>query len=328
MKNEFKIKFWGARGSYPTPGMGTVKYGGNTACVELQMGERSLILDGGTGLIPLGRDIATRVRASNRPLELALFFSHFHHDHTQGFPFFIPAYMPRERLHIFGPGETAKTLERVLKRNQSFETFPVSLREMAAAKKIQSVSEEQVVVWDEKNIRVAEATSPLSKDAVVVRIYKSHAHPGGVYIYRIDWRGKSVVYATDTEGYVGGDRKLAAFARNADILIHDAQYSEAHYRGGLTGFPATQGYGHSTAPMACEVAAAANVGELILFHHEPAYTDDMVAAQEATARKLFANSRAAYEGLEIALNVENAPTIKRAHPPILQGRDVQYAQNG
>jgi ribonuclease BN (tRNA processing enzyme) len=172
---------------------------------------------------------------------------------------------------------------------------------MSATKNIQSVRESQVIVWDEENIRVTESKSRLSPDVLVIRIYKSHAHPGGVYIYRIIWRGKSVVYATDTEGYVGVDRKLVAFTRDADVLIHDAQYCEEHYRGQLVGFPSTQGYGHSTPAMACEVAASAETGELVLFHHDPAYTDEMVAAQEVTAKKLFVDSHAAYEGMEINL---------------------------
>ncbi|MBK8418656.1 MAG: MBL fold metallo-hydrolase [Anaerolineales bacterium] len=300
MNEKFTIKFWGVRGSYPTPGPETIKYGGNTACVEIRAGERTIILDAGTGIIPLGRELAKQ-----KSSEMLLLFSHLHHDHTQGFPFFVPAYIPNTRLHIFGPGGTPETLKRILEHNQSAETFPVSLRDMPAMKDIQSVRESQVIVWEarRRNIRVSESSSRLSPDALVIRIYKSHAHPGGVYIYRITWRGKSVVYATDTEGYVGTDRKLASFARDADVLIHDAQYSEEHYCGRLAGFSSTQGYGHSTADMACEVVASAHAGELILFHHEPAYTDAMVAAQEAAAKKIFSNSRAAYEGLEITLTL-------------------------
>jgi phosphoribosyl 1,2-cyclic phosphodiesterase len=299
MNDELKIKFWGVRGSYPTPGAGTVKYGGNTACVEINAGGHTIILDAGTGIIPLGRELAKQ----KRPLELLLLFSHLHHDHTQGFPFFVPAYIPNTRLHIFGPGGTPETLKHVLEHNQSAETFPISLRDMASAKIIESVCESQVIVWDEEHVRVVGSapSSGLSPDAVVIRIHKSYAHPGGVYVYRITWHGKSVVYATDIEGYVGMDRKLVAFARDTDVLIHDAQYSEEHYRGQLAGFPSTQGYGHSTATMACEVAAAAETGELVLFHHDPAYTDELVAAQESTAQKLFPDSRAAYEGLEIKL---------------------------
>jgi phosphoribosyl 1,2-cyclic phosphodiesterase len=296
MSDELRVKFWGVRGSYPTPGVGTVKYGGNTASVEVRAGERTIILDAGTGIIPLGRELARTKRS-----EIMLLFSHLHHDHTQGFPFFLPAYMPNVRLHIFGPGGTPETLSRVLEHNQSSETFPVSLREMGSSKVIQSVRESQIIIWDEAGVRLAESTIGLGDDTVVIRIHKSYAHPGGVYIYRITWRGKSIVYATDTEGYVGTDRRLAQFAKDTNVLIHDAQYLETHYRGQLTGFPATQGYGHSTVTMACEVALAAEAGQLILFHHDPSYSDAMIGGMEATAKAQFAESQAAYEGLEIDL---------------------------
>jgi phosphoribosyl 1,2-cyclic phosphodiesterase len=312
MSDELKVKFWGVRGSYPAPGAGAVKYGGNTACVEIRAGERTIILDAGTGIIPLGRELVRR-----RALEVVLLFSHLHHDHTQGFPFFVPAYMPSARLHIFGPDGTHESLKNVLEHNQSSETFPVSLREMASSKDIQSVRETQVIVWDEAGVRVVESPIGLSEDAVIVRIHKSYAHPGGVYVYRITWRGKSVVYATDTEGYVGTDRRLVQFAKDADVLIHDAQYLEAHYRGQLEGFPATQGYGHSTVTMACEVAYASEAGQLILFHHDPSYSDAMIAGMEATARSRLAETRAAFEGLEIALPEPHKMAKKLQSPSAL-----------
>ena len=307
MSDELRIKFWGVRGSYPAPGVGTVRYGGNTACVEIRAGERTVILDAGTGMIPLGRELARR-----RALEFVLLFSHLHHDHTQGFPFFLPAYMPAAKLHIFGPDGTHESLKNVLEHNQSSETFPVSLREMASSKEIQSVRESQVIVWDEAGVRVAESATGVGDEALVIRIHRSYAHPGGVYVYRVTWRGRSVVYATDTEGYVGTDRRLVQFAKEADVLIHDAQYLEAHYRGQLGGFPATQGYGHSTAAMACEVAFTSKVGQLVLFHHDPSYSDAMVAGMEATAKGQFAEVRAAYEGLEIDLTPRPAPLRRGA----------------
>jgi phosphoribosyl 1,2-cyclic phosphodiesterase len=306
MSDELKVKFWGVRGSYPTPGLGTVKYGGNTACVEVRAGERTIILDAGTGIIPLGRDLARR-----RALEVILLFSHLHHDHTQGFPFFVPAYMPNARLHIFGPGGTPETVSQVLEHNQSSETFPISLRDMASAKDIQSLRESQVIVWGGAGVRVLDSSEGLGNDndAVVIRIHKSYAHPGGVYVYRITWRDKSVVYATDTEGYVGMDRRLVQFARDADLLIHDAQYSEEHYWGQLAGFPSTQGYGHSTVAMACEVAAAAEVGQLVLFHHDPGYSDARVTGMEASAKARFDEAQAAYEGLEVSLSPAASPLL-------------------
>ncbi len=304
MSDELKVKFWGVRGSYPAPGAETVKYGGNTACVEVRAGERTIILDAGTGIIPLGRELARR-----RVSEIILLFSHLHHDHTQGFPFFVPAYLPNARLHVFGPGGTPETLSQVLEHNQSSETFPVSLRDMASAKDIRSVRESQVIVWDGDGVRVTESGEGLGSDndEVVIRIHKSYAHPGGVYVYHLTWHGKSIVYATDTEGYVGTDRRLAQFAKEADVLIHDAQYSEEHYWGQLAGIPSTQGYGHSTATMACEVAAAARVGQLILFHHDPAYSDAQVTDMEVSGKSRFSEVQAAYEGMEVALTPGPSP---------------------
>ncbi|HKY52979.1 MAG TPA: MBL fold metallo-hydrolase, partial [Anaerolineales bacterium] len=202
---------------------------------------------------------------------------------------------------------THESLKNVLERNQSSETFPLGLRDMASTKIIQSIRETQVIVWDEDGIRLMESSTGLSDEAVIIRIHKSYAHPGGVYVYRITWRGKSVVYATDTEGYVGTDRKLVQFAKDADVLIHDAQYLEEHYRGQLVGFPSTQGFGHSTVTMASEVALASEAEQLVLFHHDPAYTDEMVAGMEKTAKTLFADSVAAYEGLEITLTPSPCP---------------------
>jgi phosphoribosyl 1,2-cyclic phosphodiesterase len=322
MSDGLRIKFWGVRGSYPTPGAGTVIYGGNTACIEMRAGERTVILDAGTGIIPLGRELAQTKRAR----EILLLFSHLHHDHTQGLPFFLPAYLPNTRLHIFGPDGTHESLAHVLEHNQSAETFPVSLREMASSKDIQSVHESQVIVWDEVGVHIVESNVGLDDEAVVIRIHKSYAHPGGVYVYRITWRGKSVVYATDIEGYIGTDRKLVQFAKDTDVLIHDTQYSEEHYRGQLAGFSSTQGYGHSTVSMACEVALASGTGQLILFHHDPSYSDKMLADMQASAQAKFVEARAAHEGFEIVLGVENKIT-DRLQSSNLNMRDVKYANN-
>ena len=337
MTDILKIKFWGVRGSHPAPGPETVIYGGNTACVEVRAGDKTLILDAGTGIIPLGRDLARNAFAKKRSLEMMLLFSHLHHDHTQGFPFFTPAYLPNAHLYIFGPGITPRTLEAVLENNQSPTTFPVGLGEMAAAKEIRSVRETQVIIWDEMGVRLVEAGTEYTGDALLIRIHRSYAHPGGVYVYRVEWRGQSVVYATDTEGYVGMDRRLVEFARGADVLIHDAQYVEEHYRGQMAGFTSTQGYGHSTATMACEVAAAAEMGRLVLFHHDPAYDDEMVREKEAAARKRFPETLAAYEGLEVFLIPQSGASPnpspigtsvrKSGEVGVRKGR-VKYVENG
>jgi phosphoribosyl 1,2-cyclic phosphodiesterase len=322
MADDLRVRFWGVRGSFPTPGPGTVRYGGNTACVELQLGERTIVLDAGTGMIPLGRELARR-----HITEMILLLSHLHHDHTQGLPFFIPAFLPGVRLHIFGPDGATESLRKVLEHNQSFETFPVSLQDMASSKNIQPVRETQVIVWDEKGVRIAESTAGFDDEAVIIKIHRSYAHPGGVLVYRINWRGRSIVYATDTEGYAGMDRRLMKFAQNADLLIHDAQYLEEHYQGQLQGFPSTQGYGHSTVGMACEVAASARVGQLILFHHDPSYTDRVISKMEAEAQEKFGKVKAAYEGLEIVIHPENKIS-SRLQQEQAKIRDVKYADHG
>jgi ribonuclease BN (tRNA processing enzyme) len=278
----------------------------------------------------LGRELARTTPAlaggaRERAGEILLLLSHLHHDHTHGFPFFVPAYMPNAKLHIYGPDGTHESMKNVLERNQSSETFPIGLRDMSSTKDIQAVRESQVIVWDEDGVRVAESAVGLSDEAVVIRIHKSYAHPGGVFVYRITWRGKSVVYATDTEGYVGTDKRLVKFAKDADVLIHDAQYLDEHYWGQMEGFPSTQGYGHSTVTMACEVAASASTGQLVLFHHDPAYTDNMLAGMERMAKSLFTDSVAAYEGLEIVLQSPSPlPLSHRGR----EWKEVKYAENG
>ena len=321
MPEALNIKFWGVRGSYPTPGAETVKFGGNTSSVEIRAGERTLILDAGTGIIPLGRELAR----TNRAGEILMLLTHLHHDHIQGFPFFIPAYLPNTRLHIHGPDCTHETLQNVLERNQSSETFPLGLRDMASSKDIQAVRESQIIVWDEGGVRAVDSSSGLEDEAVVIQIHKSYAHPGGVFVYRITWHGASVVYATDVEGYAGTDRKLAHFARNANLLIHDAQYTDEQYHGQAPGFPSSQGYGHSTITMACDVAAAAEVDRLVLFHHDPSGDDAKIAANESFARSRFDAVIAAHEGLELVLQDKNrAPVSSNS----IRGREVQYATNG
>jgi len=300
--NNFSVKFWGVRGSHPTPGPHSLSYGGNTACVEVRAGGHTIILDAGTGIIPLGRELAARAhqQQGGRTPPLLILFSHLHHDHTQGFPFFKPAYNPTARLHLYGPGAAEQALEELLARNQTPPAFPITLREMNATREIRTIGELDTIQFDRYGIRLCQGSQGSSPETVVIRLMKSYSHPGGVYFYRIDWRGRSLVYATDTEGYIGTDRRLANFAAGADLLIHDAQYSEEHYRG-LNGWMSTQGFGHSTPQMACEAAAAAGVKRLALFHHDPTYDDKDVRALEELAQTLFKTSFSAREGLELEL---------------------------
>jgi phosphoribosyl 1,2-cyclic phosphodiesterase len=272
----------------------------------VELGDRTLIFDAGTGIIGLGRDLLMRSRQTDKPVEALLFISHFHHDHIQGFPFFSPAFLPSSRLFIFGPQTFDRDPEQVLAHNMVPPYFPVSLKEMSASRDIHGMTEYQVVCWTESGhapqVVASSAMDSTRTDVVRIRVLRSYAHPGGVLVYRVEWRDLVVVYATDTEGYANTDRRLVDFARGADLLIHDAQYTEEHYLGLIPGMRSTQGWGHSTANMAIDVARAANVGRLALFHFDPSYPDQTIAQIEAGARQLFPGTFAAREGMEVILS--------------------------
>lgn len=297
------VRFWGVRGSYAVPGERTLRYGGNTPCVEVQAGVHTIILDAGTGIIHLGSDLMRRSRANNNaPIVATVFFSHMHHDHTQGFPFFEPAYQTTSTLQMLGPRVFTNDLQDMLTRTMLPPNFPISLDELAALKKVWNIADSDVVLLGDtptdvsilNSVRDAVVASP---NVVRVSVYHSYAHPkNGVHVYRIDWQHKSVVYATDMEGCTEVDQKFVAFARDADVLIHDAQYAYDDYANPSS---PRQGWGHSTTDMACAVAVKSNVQRLVLFHHDPTYDDTKVAAIEQLAQQTFPCAQAAYEGLEL-----------------------------
>lgn len=304
---EFSVRFWGVRGSYPTPGAQTVRYGGNTPCVEVQVNGYTLIFDAGTGLIGLGRDLLKRARQSGRSIEAAFFFSHLHHDHTQGFPFFTPAFLPTARLHFFGPdfmdSGPCQTLEQVMQPPY----FPIRLADLNARMSFSTLRDCDAVLVGAAVGGITVGSTALAQsgalpsEVAVVRVLRSYAHPGGVLHYRVDFAGHSLVYATDTEGYVNGDRRLANFARGADLLIHDAQYTDEHYLGLAPGLPTTQGFGHSTLSIAVDAARQCQVGKLILFHHAPEYDDEQMDRIAQQVAGLLPGALVAQEGLSLDL---------------------------
>jgi phosphoribosyl 1,2-cyclic phosphodiesterase len=311
MADTMLVKFWGVRGSYPVPGAETVRYGGNTACVEVRAGGRSVILDAGTGIIGLGRDLMRRSALMGKSISTTLLFSHFHHDHTQGLPFFSPFYDHSADVKIFGPQFQAAGLEENLSGVMRSPAFPVTWEQISANKSVHPIrASESLLIGQNGEHCIAHPADQAAMhsfeevkggDVIHIRSLHSVAHPGWVLLYRIEWRGFSVVYATDTEGYASNNGRLVNFARQADLLIHDAQYTDAHYQGLLPGIPGTRGWGHSTIRMACDVAQAAKVQRLVLFHHEPTYDDWTVSQNEQEARHLFPETLAAYEGLEFRL---------------------------
>lgn len=308
---QLTLKFWGVRGSYPVPGSTTLRYGGNTPSLEITARNAAhaftLILDAGTGIIGLGRELAQRVKTvrgqtGSSPLEATLLFTHLHHDHTQGLPFFTPLMLPSARLTFVLPDLYEQAPQDVLASVMASPTFPIALNQTGSHKQTLTLRETGVLLIGPEGVRTLPyppAETP--ENTLVVRALRSYAHPQGVLIYRIEWEGRALVIATDTEGYVKGDQRLIRFARGADILVHDAQYSDEHYLGLQPGLPSTQGFGHSTPTMAAEVAQQAGVGQLILFHHDPNYDDETLATLELQVQKRFPNTRTAREGMELTL---------------------------
>jgi phosphoribosyl 1,2-cyclic phosphodiesterase len=308
---EFLVRFRGVRGSYPVCGPDVLKIGGNTSCVEVRVNGHLIILDAGTGLVTLGDDLV-REHGSygadldrGRPVRAVLLISHAHHDHTQGFPFFKPAYLGTSTFHIFGPRIFNQDFRDIMSRAMLAPLFPVDLDEMKSTRNIHNIEESMHVVLAPRDPspRIVDIyrdpTPRLARGSVRITNLRNLAHPkGGCVNYRIEANGRSLVYATDVEGFVGGDARLIAFARGADLLIHDSQYLPHEYTG--LPFP-MQGYGHSTAEMACEVARAARVSRLALFHHDPSHDDEAVRGKEAAARRRFAGAFAAHEGMEVRL---------------------------
>ena len=266
------VRFFGVRGSIPSPGSSTVRVGGNTACVEVRLGGEVIVLDGGSGLRQLGA-------ACGAPLRATLLFGHLHWDHIQGVPFFGPLFHPQTRLALLGPDG----LRAALGAQMSRPSFPVSLAELPAQLRCESLAPGARFALGE--VRVA--TAPLR-------------HPGGGLAYRLEWRDLSVVYACDTEPPAEGlDEGVCELARGADLLIHDAQYLPEEY-------PAKVGWGHSTFAAAAALAAAAGVRRLVLTHHDPARDDLAVARLERRARRLFPDVIAAREGQVLTLRAAAA----------------------
>jgi phosphoribosyl 1,2-cyclic phosphodiesterase len=215
-------------------------------------------------------------------MELTLLLSHFHWDHIQGLPFFVPAYLRTTKLNIVGGANGLMSLRETLAHQMTAPVFPVRLDELSAEISAREVRSGEGFVVGEAIVRVAKLN-----------------HPGGVMAYRITHGGRSVVYATDTEHYACVDPGLLQLAAGADVLIYDAQYTPEEY-GGTAG-PSKAGWGHSTYAAGAELAAAAGVGQLVLFHHDPRRTDAQVTSIEDCARSLFPAATAARERMRITL---------------------------
>lgn len=270
-----RVTFWGVRGSIASPGPETVRYGGNTPCVTLTYGRRTLILDAGSGIRRLG--LVMQAEARGKPLEIDLLVTHTHWDHIQGFPFFVPAYVKGNTVRVHGPRSLSKPLEKVLRGQMDAEYFPVALGDMLSDVSVHDIREQALEIGPFR----------------VSHTYMNH--PSITLGYRVEAGGRAVTYATDTEpfgrllGSMGSaatvetrrtlDQRLVDLARDSDLCIADAQYTAAEYKSRV-------GWGHSASEDAVELAVHAGAKRLALFSHDPMQDDDSVDTKVEQARAL------------------------------------------
>lgn len=272
----FRIKFWGVRGTLPVPGQATLRYGGNTSCVEVQCAGRTVILDAGTGLYPLG--LAMRAK------EADILLSHTHIDHLVGLLFFPPAYEAGRRLRVWaGHLLPEHRLEEVIDRLMSPPIFPLTRNDFKASmeyKDFHAGSPLEPGCWAADGITVD--TLPLN-------------HPDRATGYRVTHAGRSLCYITDIEhAQETPDAALVRFLRGADALIYDSTYTDEE-------FARHRGWGHSTWQQGVRLAEAAGVKKLLLFHHDPAADDATLAARQEAVTRRFPEALLTQEGMEISL---------------------------
>jgi phosphoribosyl 1,2-cyclic phosphodiesterase len=279
-----QIRVWGCRGSVAAPGADTVKYGGNTSCVEVTLASgHVLVLDAGTGMRPLGV-----VMHRSPPAEIHILLTHLHLDHLQGLGFFRPLFIPGLDIHVWGPTSPVQSLAERIAMYLSPPLFPVHLDDVPARLTFHDAPEDPVVIGS-ATIRAAKVQ-----------------HQGPTVGYRIEEGGRAFVYLPDHEPSLGTTlRALPAewmsghdIAAGADVLLHDAQYGDDEY-------PNHVGWGHSSLADAAEFADKSGVGRLVLFHHDPYHTDDELEALLALVQTqrpgMEERVSLAYEGMTIAL---------------------------
>lgn len=275
-----QIRFWGTRGSIPITGAQNMKYGGNTSCVEIKIGQTLIIIDAGTGIYHLGRHLTK----GTVPVKACLLLSHVHLDHIQGFPLFEPAFNPNNLIHIYGEVKESLSLREQLAHLLQPPYWPIGLGAMKADMQFQEMTAGEMIQITE-DIRV--------------RTIRGN-HPGGTILFRIEHGAQSVCYISDYEHSQETEPDLIGFVRDTDVLIYDATYTETEYEG-QEGQLGKQGWGHSTFMEGCKLATLSGAKQLILYHHSPDRTDEQLDSIEQEARQYFEATSASYDGMEIHL---------------------------
>ena len=271
-----KIEFYGVRGSYPVPGKDTIIFGGNTTCVsistEVNGKIKRLIFDCGTGVISLGKDILKNHFAQKEDLNILMFFTHLHPDHTQGFPFFAPNYFGNCNLSLFGFKTLKKHIGMVLEQEMLPPTFPIEYKDLKSKRNHYELKDADKLYISYNKYNTEKMIDSIFMIDCMQGFAPSHPQQGALYYKVTELKtGKSISCIWDIESHIGGDRRVINFIKNSDILIHDTQYTTDEYNSDKI---IIQGFGHSTYEMAIENAVQGNVKELWCMHYNPNHTDE------------------------------------------------------
>jgi ribonuclease BN (tRNA processing enzyme) len=307
----FTLTFYGTRGSRTVCGPQYTEFGGDTTCIVVRAGDRTLVFDSGSGIVAFGKEFVESHLSSGAPGPLTshIFQTHCHYDHICGLPYYAPLYIRDTTTRFYGPRNPVGSFESAIRTFIHTPYHPVPMYEMEGEIEFTEIREPHTVffvagdpdpvVANDSHSRLR-STAPNKADCdVVVYCMRGFNHPkSGVMFYRIEHAGRSVVVATDTEGYPLGDRRLIRFSRGATVLIHDGMYTKEVYAS--EALP-TQGWGHSTIDSALLVAEMAGVQRVYLVHHDPNHDDADLRKLERQSKTILAHAALARDRTSVDL---------------------------
>lgn len=277
---DMEITFWGVRGSCPSFEYRMQEFGGNTSCVQIQIGDKLLIFDGGTGINSLGKSLVEE----GKELKGDIFITHTHWDHIQGLPFFLPFFQKDAQFNIHGQKKKNLSFSNIIKDIMKFPYSPISWDDMKGNLTFKEVkTNEKIDMGDDIYINTV-----------------STDHPGGCLAYKVEYKGKSCSYITDLEHTEKVDMQIKEFIQDTDVLIYDSNFTNEEYYG-ENGLLSKKGWGHSTWEKGLDTALKANVGKLVLFHHNSNRNDKELRDIEIKAKSTYKNTVVAREKMKIII---------------------------